>query len=89
MNPASILIGYLLCINIISLLTMRADKKRAIMHKYRIAESTLWLLAAAGGSIGAVIGMQMFRHKTKHVSFVLGFPLLAAVHLYLLYLWIK
>jgi uncharacterized membrane protein YsdA (DUF1294 family) len=69
---------------------MWVDKKRAIKHQYRIRERTLWLTAFIGGAVGTTAGMQLFRHKTKHVSFKWGFPLLAAVEVILFfYIMIK
>jgi uncharacterized membrane protein YsdA (DUF1294 family) len=56
---------------------MKIDKNRAIKHRYRIREKTLWLVAFFGGAVGTTMGMQIFRHKTKHLSFKIGFPLLA------------
>jgi len=75
---------YFLIINIIGLFIMRVDKQRAIKHQYRISEQTLWIIAIVGGAIGAAIGMNMFRHKTKHLSFKMGFPLLAIIDLFLI-----
>ncbi|ALC89716.1 hypothetical protein AM500_07995 [Bacillus sp. FJAT-18017] len=72
---------YLLVINIISFSMMGIDKRRARNGQYRISEQTLWLSALAGGAIGATIGMNYFRHKTKHVSFKFGLPLLAAIEI--------
>jgi uncharacterized membrane protein YsdA (DUF1294 family) len=69
-------IAYLL-MNLIGLFYMYDDKQRAIKHQYRIRERTLWLIALFGGAVGATVGMQLFRHKTKHLSFKFGFPLLA------------
>ncbi|PLT31203.1 DUF1294 domain-containing protein [Peribacillus deserti] len=84
-----ILTIYGFIINVISLITMKVDKERARKHQYRIAESTLWLMAAAGGSIGATLGMNLFRHKTKHLSFRFGFPMLVVIHLFLLFTLVK
>jgi uncharacterized membrane protein YsdA (DUF1294 family) len=64
---------------------MGIDKKRAIKHKYRIRERTLWLVAIFGGAVGTTIGMQVYRHKTKHLSFKIGFPLLAIMEIVLSY----
>ncbi|OCA91341.1 hypothetical protein A8F94_05635 [Bacillus sp. FJAT-27225] len=72
---------YLLLINIISFTLMGIDKKRARNGQYRISEQTLWLSALAGGAIGATVGMNFFRHKTKHSAFKYGFPLLAALEI--------
>lgn len=65
---------YLLSINIISFICMGLDKFRASRDRWRIPERTLFLLAAAGGSIGSIAGMFLFRHKTKHLSFRIGLP---------------
>ncbi|MCQ2516381.1 MAG: DUF1294 domain-containing protein [Saccharofermentans sp.] len=67
---------YLVLINIITFITYGMDKRLAIKHKWRISEATLILLAAIGGSIGAFLGMQVFRHKTKHMKFVIGVPVI-------------
>ena len=65
---------YLLSINIISFICMGLDKFRASRDRWRIPERTLFLLAAAGGSIGSIAGMFLFRHKTKHLSFRIELP---------------
>lgn len=70
-------------INMIGLSIMGNDKKRARMHRYRIPEKILWLIALFGGAVGCTLGMKLFRHKTKHVSFKIGFPLLAMIELIL------
>ncbi|WP_040207703.1 DUF1294 domain-containing protein [Neobacillus jeddahensis] len=63
--------------NVVGILIMGEDKRRAKRHEYRIRERTLWLVALFGGAIGTTVGMQVYRHKTKHTSFKLGFPILA------------
>lgn len=67
--------------NLIGLLIMGEDKKRAKKHEYRISERTLWMVAIFGGAIGTTAGMQFYRHKTKHTSFKLGFPILAILEM--------
>ncbi len=67
---------YLVIINIIALLAMYIDKRRAKKGKRRIPEKTLFILVALGGGIGGIIGMYVFRHKTKKVRFIVGFPLI-------------
>lgn len=69
--------------NVIGLVIMYIDKTRAKRHQYRISEKTLWLVAIVGGAIGTTVGMQIFRHKTKHLSFKIGFPVLAVVQIVL------
>lgn len=67
---------YLLIINALALLLMLADKRMAEKNLWRIPESTLLTAAAFGGSIGALLGMYRFRHKTKHLKFTLGVPVI-------------
>lgn len=77
-----IYIIYLVIImSIIGFIIMGNDKSRAKRRKYRIKESTLWLIAICGGAIGTTIGMYTFRHKTKHFQFATGFPIIAAIHI--------
>ena len=69
-----ILCVYALVINLVLFAVMGIDKHKARNGLWRIPEKTLFGLAIAGGSIGGILGMQVFRHKTKHLSFKLGFP---------------
>ncbi len=63
---------------------MFIDKQKAKRHKWRISENTLILISILGGSIGSIIGMQLFRHKTKHVKFKLGLPIILIMQIILL-----
>lgn len=63
---------YLLLINAAAFLLMLVDKRKAKKNRWRIPERTLFGSALLGGSIGALLGMYTFRHKTKHRSFTLG-----------------
>ena len=65
---------YLLLINAATFLLMLVDKLKAKKNRWRIPERTLFGSALLGGSIGALLGMYTFRHKTKHLSFTLGMP---------------
>ena len=67
---------YLLIINALGFLLMRIDKQKAIRGRWRIPEATLMAVAALGGSIGSLLGMSTFRHKTKHIKFTLGIPVI-------------
>ena len=73
----TILIVYLILINLIGFAAMALDKRRAIRHKWRIPERTLFLIALLFGSIGVLTGMYVFRHKTRHWYFAWGFPAIA------------
>ena len=65
---------YLLLINAVAFLLMLVDKIKAKKNRWRIRERTLFGSALLGGSIGALLGMYTFRHKTRHLSFTLGMP---------------
>lgn len=81
-----VVIAVLLLINIASFALYGSDKVRASRHKERIPERVLLGIALLGGSLGAGLGMWIFRHKTRHMRFVVLVPLLVAVHLYIVYL---
>jgi len=74
-----ILIVYLLIVNAIGFVLMLVDKIKAKKNLWRIPEATLFLVAVIGGSIGSILGMYTFRHKTKHIKFIVGMPLILAV----------
>lgn len=74
-------IYYWMIINIVAFSLMGIDKKKARTGAWRIPEKTLFLSAILGGSIGSICGMQLFRHKTKHKSFVIGMPAILVVQL--------
>lgn len=84
MNPLKIILIYLAVINLISLLAMGADKLKARKHAWRIPESTLFVLAVIGGSIGSIIGMHLFHHKTRHWYFLYGMPAILLVQITIL-----
>lgn len=79
---------YLITMNTLGLLAMCVDKYKAKMHKWRISEKTLFLIAFLGGAWGSLAGMYIFHHKTKHLSFVIGIPFLCLCQL-LLFLLIR
>ena len=72
---------YLILINFIAFLSMYIDKKKAIKEKWRIKESTLLMLALVGGSIGAIIGMYAFHHKTQKPRFFLWIPIIIVLQI--------
>ncbi len=73
-NALKFIFVYLLIINILGFFSMWLDKRRAIKNAWRTPEKTLFIFAILGGSIGSILGMQVFRHKTKHLSFAIGMP---------------
>lgn len=83
-------IYYLIAINIIAFIIYGIDKWKAKKNRWRIPEKTLLLLAAIGGSIGSWAGMMIWRHKTKHLKFTIGVPLIFILQFALLiYIYIK
>ena len=79
---------YLIIINIHQFIIMGLDKILAIKNKNRISEKSLLISAFIGGSIGAILGMYTFRHKTKKLKFQLLYPLFLIIHIFI-YLYIK
>lgn len=71
-----VLILYLFIVNAAAFLFMLADKQKARRKAWRIPETTLLGVAAIGGSLGAILAMHIFRHKTRHPKFSFGLPLL-------------
>ena len=67
---------YLLLINAVGFVLMLIDKWKAKHNRWRIPEATLMTVAALGGSIGNLLGMYTVRHKTKHLKFTVGIPLI-------------
>ncbi len=78
---------YIVFINILLFTLMAIDKQKARLHKWRISEKTLFILAIIGGSIGGILGMYTFRHKTKHLKFKLGFPSIVLLQVIAIYLF--
>lgn len=76
-----ILTIYLISINLISVIVTAYDKHCAVNKRWRVKESTLMLLSALGGSVGMYITMLLIKHKTKHLKFMLGIPIILIVHL--------
>jgi len=80
MNP-ELVVFYLLFMNVLGFYLMGADKRRAKEKKYRISERTLWAIAFLGGASGMTVGMNSFRHKTKHAQFKYGLPFVVLLHI--------
>lgn len=78
-----LIITYLILVNAVAFLLMLADKHKAKKGAWRIPEATLIGSALLGGSIGAIAGMNLFRHKTKHPKFFIGLPLILALQIVL------
>lgn len=74
-----ILLTYLLIVNAAAFVLMLVDKIKARRNLWRIPEATLMGAAAIGGSVGALLGMYTFRHKTRHPKFTVGIPVILAL----------
>ena len=81
----------LAAVNVAAFAAMGIDKAKAKAGAWRVPEATLFLLAVLGGSVGGILGMQLFRHKTKHKTFTVGFPAILVCQLalaaYILLTW--
>jgi len=77
---------YLIIVNVYAFVIMHYDKSCAQKGKTRVPEKTLFSISFFGGSLGMYIGMYTFRHKTLHMSFVIGIPLLFLLNLVFIYI---
>jgi len=77
----TMVLSYLFLINAVGFVLMLVDKRKARKNLWRIPEATLMTAATLGGSIGCLAGMYTFRHKTKHLKFTLGIPLILALQI--------
>jgi len=75
---------YITLINILGITLMYIDKIKAINKEWRISENTLILVSILGGSIGSYFGMKLFRHKTKHIKFSIGIPIIIVFQLFII-----
>ena len=83
---ANALLYYLIVINILTFAVYGIDKWKARQGSWRISEATLLMLAVIGGTIGALLGMQVWRHKTMHLKFTYGLHLILLAQIALMYL---
>ena len=83
----SLFVIYFAVMNLIGFLLMGIDKQFAIHKKRRVPEKNLWIISILGGCLGAMFGMNLYRHKTKHIQFQFGLPMLVAIWVIALF-WI-
>ena len=76
-----LLLYYFVCVNVLTFFVYGIDKSKARQGKWRISEATLLLFAVIGGSIGAWLGMRVWRHKTMHKKFKYGIPAILMIHI--------
>lgn len=84
MDVITFLSSYFVGINLFGFAMMGIDKYKAKKRAFRIPEATLFIIAIIGGSIGSIMGMYAFRHKTRHHSFVYGMPFILIVQIALI-----
>ena len=78
------LLYYLIVINVVTFLVYGIDKWKAKQGSWRISEATLLIFAVIGGSIGALLGMKIWHHKTMHKKFKYGLPLILIIQIILI-----
>jgi uncharacterized membrane protein YsdA (DUF1294 family) len=81
---ANALLYYLIVINIVTFLVYGIDKWKVKQGSWRISEATLLIFAVIGGSIGALLGMKIWHHKTMHKKFKYGLPLILIIQIILI-----
>ena len=84
MDVITLLLEYLIATNLIGFALMGIDKYKAKKRAFRIPEATLFIVAIIGGSIGSIIGLYAFRHKTRHWYFVYGMPAILILQILLI-----
>ena len=85
LNMNEVFLFYLVVINVVTFFVYGIDKVKAKHSKWRVSEATLLILAVIGGSIGALLGMKVWHHKTHHKKFKYGLPLILLTHIALFY----
>lgn len=81
MGVITYIVSYLIIINLIGFVIMGVDKLKAKKRAWRIPESTLFVVALIGGSLGTTAGMHIFRHKTRHWYFLYGMPAILVIQI--------
>ncbi len=81
MKSIFFIIGYFVIVNLLGFALMGIDKRKAVRHAFRIPEATLFSVALVGGSIGSILGMFLFRHKTRHWYFKFGLPIILLIQI--------
>jgi len=80
---------YPVMINMIAFVMVGRDKRKSQKNKWRTPESSFFVIGLLGGAIGVYLGMQLFRHKTKHRKFTVGIPLLIILNCLYVYAVLK
>lgn len=89
MGFSTLLVIYLIAVNVVTMIAYGIDKFNAVHKRWRIRVSTLLGLAMIGGSVGALAGMYLFRHKTRKAAFTIGVPVMLILQLIVLGWFVK
>lgn len=84
MNSFDLIVAYVIFMNVVSFIVMGIDKRKARKRAFRVPEATLFVLALIGGSLGSIVGMHLFHHKTRHWYFLYGMPVILALQVILI-----
>ncbi len=84
MSEFKLLLIYMIFVNVVTFLVYGVDKLKAKQSRWRISENALIALALIGGSIGALLGMYLWRHKTQHKKFKYGVPVILVLQIVLI-----
>lgn len=76
-----IIIIYMIVMNLIGFFVMGADKLKSRKHRRRVPERVIFTISIISGSVGVFVGMYIFRHKTRHMKFVVGIPVIIAAQI--------
>jgi uncharacterized membrane protein YsdA (DUF1294 family) len=80
-----LIVVYIVVVNVLAFFLMGIDKSQARRGELRVPEKRLFAFAASGGALGTWLGMRIHRHKTKHMSFVIGLPILFVLNVICVY----
>ncbi len=86
--PLKNIVIYLVLVNLVGFFAMLIDKEKAKRDAWRIPEKTLFIITLIGGGIGTIVGMYLFRHKTKKLKFTVGLPVILITEIALVLYWI-
>lgn len=89
MDVITLLSIYFIALNLMGFALMGIDKYKAKKRGFRIPEATLFIVAIIGGSIGSIIGMYAFHHKTRHWHFVYGMPFILVIQIILIIVFLN
>ena len=88
-NDYPLLLIYIIVVNLLGFLLFFIDKIRAKSNKWRISENNLFFISLLGASLGALLAMKLFNHKTKHKLFTIAIPLIVLVQIILIIIYVK